>query len=225
MNSSFNNNLLTLKSTIEKIANNAPSDIKKSTKPTLIAVSKTIPIDIIEEAIIAGQNIFGENKVQEAEQKFSILKEKYPNIELHLIGPLQSNKVAKAVSLFDVIETIDRDKIAQAVASEIQKQQKNTPCYIQVNTGLEPQKSGISPSEALDFIKRCQQEYKLNIKGLMCIAPQGQNPAPHFAYLAKLAKIADIPYLSMGMSQDLEEAIQLGATHVRIGSALFGKRA
>lgn len=191
---------------------------------SLVAVSKTFDAETIRPVIAAGQRIFGENRVQEAQGKWPSLKEETPDIELHLIGPLQSNKAADAVALFDVIETIDREKIARAVAAEIVRQNKPVRLYIQVNTGLEPQKAGIAPNDTAAFVGLCRNELGLTIEGLMCIPPADENPGPHFALLAKLAERCDVQNLSMGMSGDFETGIQFGATSVRVGSAIFGTR-
>lgn len=190
----------------------------------LVAVSKQQPDDKITDALATGHRLFGENRVQEATMRWQARKNEFTDLTLHLIGPLQSNKVSDAVALFDVIETIDRPKIAVALAKEMAKQGKHLPCFIQVNTGDEPQKSGISPQETLSFVNHCQSELGLNIIGLMCIPPQSEEPAMHFALLKKLAKQADLPHLSMGMSADFEQAIAFGADYVRVGSALFGER-
>jgi len=191
---------------------------------TLVAVSKTFDADAIRPVISAGQRVFGENRVQEAQGKWQVLKAETPSLELHLIGPLQSNKAAEAVALFDVIETVDREKIARALAAEMQKQGRNLRLYVQVNTGLEPQKAGIPPEETIAFVDFCRQELGLQIEGLMCIPPVEENPGPHFALLAKLAAACKLEKLSMGMSGDFETAVQFGATSVRVGSAIFGAR-
>ena len=191
---------------------------------SLVAVSKTFDAETIRPVIEAGQRVFGENRVQEAQAKWPALKRETPDIELHLIGPLQSNKAADAVALFDVIETIDREKIARAVAAEMQRQGRNIRLYVQVNTGLEPQKAGIAPEDAAAFVRLCRDELALNIEGLMCIPPLDENPGPHFALLAKLADQCGLSRLSMGMSGDFETAIAFGATGVRVGSAIFGAR-
>ncbi|KSV93492.1 MULTISPECIES: YggS family pyridoxal phosphate-dependent enzyme [Sinorhizobium/Ensifer group] len=191
---------------------------------TLVAVSKTFDADAIRLVISAGQRVFGENRVQEAQGKWPVLKAETPSLELHLIGPLQSNKAAEAVALFDVIETVDREKIARALAAEMQKQGRNLRLYVQVNTGLEPQKAGIPPEETVAFVDLCRQELGLQIEGLMCIPPVEENPGPHFALLAKLAAACKLEKLSMGMSGDFETAVQFGATSVRVGSAIFGAR-
>ena len=191
---------------------------------TLVCVSKNFGPQEITPVIGAGELVFGENRVQEALAKWPSLKADHPGLELHLIGPLQSNKARDAVLFFDVIETVDREKIAKALASEIQKTSRHPRLYIQVNTGAEPQKAGILPQEADRFIARCRKEYGLEISGLMCIPPLDDQASPHFALLNQIAARNGILALSMGMSADFELAIQLGATHVRIGSAIFGER-
>lgn len=190
----------------------------------LVAVSKTKSADEIRPVIEAGQRVFGENRVQEAQSKWPGLKAEAEGIELHLIGPLQSNKTADAVALFDVIQTVDREKIAREIAREIKKQDRHPGLYVQVNTGSEPQKAGIEPEEADGFIAMCRDELGLKIDGLMCIPPVDENPGPHFALLGKIAARNGIKTLSMGMSDDFETAIGLGATEVRVGSAIFGAR-
>jgi pyridoxal phosphate enzyme (YggS family) len=191
---------------------------------TLVAVSKTFSADDIRPVIEAGQRVFGENRVQEAQGKWPALKAEFSNVELHLIGPLQSNKAKEAVALFDVIETVDREKIAAALAAEIRKQGRAPRLYVQVNTGSEPQKAGVGPREAVAFVQRCRDVHGLAVEGLMCIPPLDENPGPHFALLEKLAREADLEKLSMGMSGDYELAIPFGATSVRVGSAIFGAR-
>jgi pyridoxal phosphate enzyme (YggS family) len=191
---------------------------------TLVAVSKTFNATAIRPVLLAGQRVFGENRVQEAQGKWPALKAEFPDVELHLIGPLQSNKTKETVALFDVVETIDREKIAAALAAEIRKQGKTPRLYVQVNTGSEPQKAGIEPREAVAFVKRCRDVHGLAVEGLMCIPPLEENPGPHFALLEKLAREADLEELSMGMSGDYELAIAFGATSVRVGSAIFGAR-
>jgi PLP dependent protein len=190
----------------------------------LIAVTKTQSEDAIRAALACGQRLFGENKVQEAQAHWTHLKSQYPDIALHLIGPLQSNKAAEAVALFDCIETIDREKIALAVAGEIKKQNRTITCYVQVNTGEEDSKAGIAPRDCAAFVRFCRDDARLPVTGLMCIPPLGDPPALHFALLKKLVQQSGLKYLSMGMSEDFEKAIALGATHVRIGTALFGPR-
>jgi pyridoxal phosphate enzyme (YggS family) len=190
----------------------------------LVAVSKTFDADAIRPAIEEGQRVFGENRVQESQGKWPALKSETPDVELHLIGPLQSNKAADAVALFDVIETIDREKIARAMAAEMKRQGKVLRLYVQVNTGLEPQKAGVAPDDVPAFLAFCRSELGLSIEGLMCIPPAEENPGPHFALLAKLAARNGVEKLSMGMSGDYETAIAFGATSVRVGSAIFGAR-
>lgn len=190
----------------------------------LVAVSKTFDADEITPVLKAGQRIFGENRVQEAEGKWPELREKFSGIELHLIGPLQSNKTAEAVALFDVIQTVDREKIAVTIAAESKKQNRQLKLFVQVNTGSEEQKAGIDPLEAVAFVARCRDVHGLEITGLMCIPPVDENPGPHFALLRKLAHEAGVKELSMGMSGDFETAIAFGATQVRVGSAIFGSR-
>ena len=190
----------------------------------LVAVSKTFDADQIRPAIDAGQRIFGENRVQESQGKWPGLKAETSGIELHLIGPLQSNKAAEAVALFDVIETVYREKIARALAVEMKRQGKSPRLYVQVNTGLEPQKAGIAPDDTPSFVSLCRDELGLSIDGLMCIPPADENPGPHFALLAKLAKASGVEKLSMGMSGDYQVAVAFGATSVRVGSAIFGTR-
>ncbi len=178
----------------------------------------------LREALAAGQRVFGENRVQEAKAKWPALRKDYPDIELRLIGPLQSNKAAEAIALFDVIETVDRPKIAKALAEEARRQARAPRFLIQVNTGAEPQKAGALPEETDAFIRQCGDEFGLKVEGLMCIPPADEAPAPHFALLAKIAARNRLHVLSMGMSGDYDIAAQLGATHVRVGTALFGDR-
>lgn len=206
---------------ISKAANYANRNVADV---SLVAVSKTFDGNAIEPVIAAGQRVFGENRVQEAQGKWPALKEKTSDIELHLIGPLQSNKAADAVALFDVIQTVDREKIARALADECKKQGRQLRFYVQVNTGLEPQKAGIDPRETKAFVALCRDELGLNVEGLMCIPPADEYPGPHFALLQKLAKECGLEKLSMGMSGDFETAIEFGATSVRVGSAIFGSR-
>lgn len=191
---------------------------------TLVAVSKTFDADAIRPVLAAGQRVFGENRVQEAQGKWPTLREAFSGIELHLIGPLQSNKAKEAVALFDVIETVDREKIASELAKEIIRQGKAPKLYVQVNTGSEPQKAGIEPKDAMAFVKRCRDVHGLAVDGLMCIPPADENPGPHFALLEKLARDAGVEKLSMGMSGDFELAVAFGASSVRVGSAIFGQR-
>jgi pyridoxal phosphate enzyme (YggS family) len=190
----------------------------------LVAVSKTFSADEIRPFLEAGQRVFGENRVQEAQAKWPELRASYEGIELHLIGPLQSNKAREAVVLFDVIETVDREKIAVALKAEIERAGKAPRLLVQVNIGLEPQKAGIPPNEAAAFVKRCREVHGLAIEGLMAIPPEGVPPGPYFAQMAGLAREVGASVLSMGMSADFETAVAMGATHVRVGSALFGAR-
>ncbi|WFU16985.1 YggS family pyridoxal phosphate-dependent enzyme [Bradyrhizobium sp. CB3481] len=191
---------------------------------TLVAVSKTFDGAAISPVIDAGQRVFGENRVQEAKGKWPALMAAYPGIALHLIGPLQSNKAKDAVALFDAIHSVDRPSLCEALAKEIKSQNKRPELFVQLNTGEEPQKAGIAPSEADAFIASCREKYGLVISGLMCIPPVDEAPAPHFALTAKIAARNGLRNLSMGMSADFAVAIQLGATHVRVGSAIFGAR-
>ena len=201
-----------------KLAGRDKSDI------TLIAVSKQQPDERIEESLASGQRIFGENRVQEAFERWQARKLEYPTLELHLIGPLQSNKAQAAVALFDVIHTVDRPKIATALAREMTVAGRSLPCFIQVNTGEEDQKAGIVPNELERFLTFCRDEAGLQIVGLMCIPPIDEEPAMHFALLKKLADRHSLPQISMGMSSDFDTAIRFGATHIRLGSAFFGER-
>jgi PLP dependent protein len=192
---------------------------------TLIAVSKTFGADAIEPVIGAGQRVFGENRVQEAKAKWPALLSKHPGIELHLIGPLQSNKTKEAVTSFNAIHSVDRPSLCEALAKEIGKQGRQPTLFVEINTGAEPQKAGILPQDADAFLASCRDKYGLKISGLMCIPPFDEAPAPHFALTAKIAKRNDLKLLSMGMSADFPTAIALGATHIRVGSAIFGERA
>jgi len=201
-----------------RAAGRSPSDV------TLVAVSKTHGADRVRELLEVGHRVFGENRVQEAEGKFPELKAAWPDLELHLIGPLQTNKARDAVALFDVIQSVDRDRLAAALAKEMEKLGRRPDCYIQVNTGEEPQKAGILPKDLDAFVALCRDQYKLPVVGLMCIPPVDEEPALHFALLAKMAARNGLGRLSMGMSADYETAVRLGATHVRVGSALFGSR-
>ncbi len=191
---------------------------------TLIAVSKTFDADAITPVIEAGQRVFGENRVQEAKAKWPGLTSAYPGIALHLIGPLQSNKAKEAVALFDAIHSVDRPSICEALAKEIDSQKRRPELFVQLNTGEEPQKAGVAPGDADAFIAACREKYGLSITGLMCIPPVDDAPAPHFALTAKIAARNGLTKLSMGMSADFAIAIAFGATHVRIGSAIFGTR-
>lgn len=213
---------------IEQVRNRISAAEQSAGRPagavTLVAVSKTFDAAAIAPVIAAGQVVFGENRVQEAQAKWPDLKASCPGIELHLIGPLQSNKTKEAVALFDVIETVDREKIAVELAREIARQGRAPRLYVQVNTGSEQQKSGVDPREAVAFVNRCRDVHGLAIEGLMCIPPADENPGPHFALLEKLAGEAGLEKLSMGMSGDYETAIAFGATTIRVGSAIFGTR-
>ncbi|TAJ84228.1 YggS family pyridoxal phosphate-dependent enzyme [Reyranella sp.] len=199
-------------------ANRNPADV------TLVAVSKTHGADRVRELLDVGHRIFGENRVQEAQGKFPELKAAWPDLELHLIGPLQTNKARDAVALFDVIQSVDREKLAVALAKEMERLGRQPACYIQVNTGEEPQKAGILPKDLDAFVAACRDQHQLPVVGLMCIPPVDEEPALHFALLAKMAARNGLAKLSMGMSSDYETAVRLGATHVRVGSALFGAR-
>lgn len=191
---------------------------------TLIAVSKTFPAETVERAIVAGHRVFGENRVQESKGKWPALRDRYPDLELHLIGPLQSNKAKEAVALFDAIHSVDRPSICEALAKEIARQGRAPRLFVEINTGAEPQKAGILPENADAFLRDCRDTYGLTIDGLMCIPPLEEAPAPHFALTAKIAARNGLKLLSMGMSSDFEIAVEFGATHVRVGSAIFGGR-
>jgi len=191
---------------------------------TLVAISKTFAVENIRPVIEAGHRVFGENRVQEAKTKWPALKQRFADIELHLVGPLQSNKAREAVALFDAIHTVDRPKIAAALAEEMARAGRKLKLFIEVNTGAESQKAGVLPENADAFVAECRNTYKLSIAGLMCIPPLDEAPAPHFALLAKIAKRNGLEALSMGMSADFMSAIAFGATHVRIGTAIFGAR-
>lgn len=191
---------------------------------TLVAVSKTFPVAAILPVLEKGHRVFGENRVQEAKGKWPALRERFPDIELHLIGPLQSNKAREAVALFDAIHSVDRPKIAEALAAEIARQGRKPQLFVEINTGGEGQKAGVLPEDADGFVAACRNQHQLDIDGLMCIPPFDEAPAPHFALLQKIAKRNGLGKLSMGMSADFASAIAFGATHVRIGSAIFGER-
>lgn len=214
-------NLLHVRTEIARACKDAGRD---PANVTLIAVSKTFPAEEVVPVIEAGQRVFGENRVQEAKGKWPALIEKYPGIELHLIGPLQSNKAKEAVALFDAIHSVDRASLCEALAKEIDKAGKAPILFVQINTGAEPQKAGVLPEDADAFIKACSETYGLTISGLMCIPPVEEAPGPHFALTAKIAQRNGLKLLSMGMSSDFADAIALGATHVRVGSAIFGAR-
>jgi pyridoxal phosphate enzyme (YggS family) len=208
----------------ERLARAARDADRDPASVTLVCVSKTFPAEDIRPILNLGERVFGENRVQEAEEKWPGLRTEFPGIELHLIGPLQSNKTREAVAHFDVIETVDRPKIAESLSKEIQRAGKHPKLFVQVNTGAEAQKAGILPQDADAFIATCRKEYGLEISGLMCIPPVNDQASPHFALLNQIAKRNGVSLLSMGMSSDFELAIQLGATHVRVGTAIFGKR-
>ncbi len=214
-----------LKQVQESIRRSASDYDRDPASITLVAVSKLFSAEAIEPVLAAGQRVFGENYVQEAKAKWTPLRERYPDVELHLIGPLQSNKARDAVRLFDAIHTLDRESLASALAKEIAKAGRAPRLLVQVNTGEEPQKGGVMPTEADAFIAACRERWGLPVEGLMCIPPADEPPSPHFALLTKIAARNGLTTLSMGMSADFEAAIQLGATHVRIGTAIFGERA
>ena len=208
----------------EKIASAAKKAGRNENNVTLVAVSKVHVAETILPVLKAGQRIFGENRVQEAVEKWSAMREQFDGVELHLIGPLQTNKARQAAQLFDVIETVDRPKLARTLARVFEEENKQCDVYVQVNTGLESQKAGIAPEDADDFIRFCQDELGLNVTGLMCIPPFDEDATEHFKLLKSIADRNNIKIVSMGMSGDFETAIQHGATHVRVGTAVFGKR-
>jgi pyridoxal phosphate enzyme (YggS family) len=221
MNPDIRDNLARIRDRIEAAAaraGRAPGSV------ALVAVSKTQPVAMVEAALAAGQLLFGENRVQEAAQKFPPLRAAHPALRLHLIGALQTNKVPEAVRLADVIESLDRPRLAAALAEAMAKQGKRPALLVQVNTGEEPQKAGVARAEARDFLRACREEWGLAVSGLMCIPPAEADPRPHFAFLADLAAREGLATLSMGMSGDFEAAVEMGATHVRVGSAIFGAR-
>ena len=208
----------------DRIAAAAGAGARQADAVTLVAVSKTQPSEAVRAALLAGQRIFGENRVQEALAKFPDLRGEFPDLELHLIGPLQTNKVKDAVAHFDVIETVDRPHLAEMLAREMARTGRRVPCLIEVNTGEEAQKAGVFPAAADDFVRDCRQRLGLPIEGLMCIPPEHEEPALHFALLREIARRNGLATLSMGMSADFETAIRFGATHVRVGTAVFGAR-
>jgi pyridoxal phosphate enzyme (YggS family) len=214
-----------LDSVLARIRETAEDCGRSADDITLVAVSKTQAVERIEPVIAAGHRVFGENRVQEALSKYPDLKARHPDLKVHLIGPLQTNKARDAVRLFDAIETLDRPKLARSLAKEMDKQGRRPACYIEVNTGEEPQKSGVLPGETDDFVRLARDEMGLPVEGLMCIPPFDEEPALHFALLRKIAERNGLPSLSMGMSADFETAIRFGATHVRVGTAIFGPRA
>lgn len=207
-----------------KVAEAARTAGRDPAAVTLVAVGKTFPADHMLPALNAGQRAFGENRVQEAEEKWPGLRSRFPDLRLHLIGPLQSNKVRKAVDVFDVIETVDRPKLARALANVMAETGRRPDCFIQVNTGAEDQKAGVLPQDADAFIAQCRDDFALPVTGLMCIPPVDEEPSLHFQLLAEIAKRNGLAQLSMGMSADYEIAVAFGATHVRVGSAIFGTR-
>jgi pyridoxal phosphate enzyme (YggS family) len=214
-----------LKEVRAEIARAAKDSVRRSDSITLIGVSKQQSEDRIDASLAAGLRVFGENRVQEAEARWAHRRKLFPNLELHLIGPLQTNKARAAVRLFDVIQTIDRPRIAETVSRIMLEESRNLACYVQVNTGEEKQKAGVMPNDAEAFVEVCQKKHQLNVVGLMCIPPSADAPAPHFAFLKQMADRFGLQNVSMGMSADFSAAIQLGATHVRVGSAIFGQRA
>jgi PLP dependent protein len=207
-----------------EIAREAKENGRDPASVTLVAVTKTFGLEAIEPVLAAGQRVFGENRVQEAKGKWPALRERYPDVELHLIGPLQSNKAKEAVALFDVIHTVDRERLCAALAKEIERQGRRPKLLVEVNTGAEAQKAGVLPKDADAFLRLCRETYGFEVDGLMCIPPFDEAPAPHFALLVKIAQRNELQMLSMGMSADFPVAIQMGATHVRVGSAIFGER-
>jgi len=213
--------LAALRDTIAQVCRDAG---RASDAVTLVAVSKTFSADAIEPVIAAGQRVFGENRVQEAKAKWPAIKARHPDVALHLVGPLQSNKAKEAVALFDAIHSLDRPSLCAALAKEIEKQNRQPVLFVEINTGAEPQKAGVLPEAADEFLRACRETYGLKIAGLMCIPPLDELPAPHFALTAKIAARNGLTLLSMGMSADFETAIRFGATHVRVGTAIFGER-
>ena len=216
-------NLATVRDRIEAAAR-AARRASLADAVTLVAVGKTHPAAAVRAALCAGQRVFGENRVQEALAKFPLLRGEFPDLVLHLIGPLQTNKAREAVAHFDVIETVDRPRLAEALAREMARAGRNLPCFIEVNTGEEPQKSGILPASADAFIADCRDRLRLPVAGLMCVPPLHEEPSLHFALLREIARRNGLAGLSMGMSADYETAIRFGATHVRVGTAIFGAR-
>jgi pyridoxal phosphate enzyme (YggS family) len=214
--------LATVRAEIARACRDAARD---PAEVTLVAVSKTFGPEAIEPVIAAGQGVFGENRVQEAKAKWPPLMARHTGLELHLIGPLQSNKAKEAVALFAAIHSVDRPSLAEALAKETAKQGHSPLLFVEINTGAEPQKAGVLPQDADEFLNKCRTSYGLTISGLMCIPPLEEAPAPHFALTAKIARRNGLKLLSMGMSADFVSAIALGATHVRVGSAIFGGRA
>jgi len=214
-------NLLAVKG---RIAEAAQAAGRAPEAVALVAVSKTKPAEAILAAIAAGQRIFGENRIQEAEDKWPAIKAAHPGVALHLVGPLQRNKVRRAVALFDVIESLDRERLAAALAEEMAAGGRRLGCFVQVNTGEEPQKAGVLPADVDAFVASCRERFGLDVRGLMCIPPVDEEPSLHFALLAEMARRNGLAQLSMGMSDDFEVAVRFGATHVRVGTAIFGGR-
>jgi len=215
------NNLEAVKARIAAAAAEAG---RRADAVTLVAVGKSHPAAAIRAALAAGHRVFGENRVQEAEGKWPALRAEFPDLRLHLVGGLQRNKIKRAVALFDVIETIDRPELARAVAAEMARSGRRLQCFVQINSGEEPQKGGIAPADADAFIAACRDDFGLTVDGLMCVPPLDDEPSPHFALLREIAKRNGVDGLSMGMSGDFETAIRFGATHVRVGTAIFGER-
>jgi PLP dependent protein len=209
----------------ERIAAACHEAARDPASVTLVAVSKTFGAEAIEPVIAAGQRVFGENRVQEAKAKWPPLVARHPGLELHLVGTLQSNKARDAVALFDAIHSVDRASLAQALAKEIARQSRRPLLFVEINTGGEAQKGGVAPADADSFLAACRESYGLSVSGLMCIPPHDEAPAPHFALTAQIARRNRLSLLSMGMSADFETAIAFGATHVRVGTAIFGARA
>ncbi|TQV79815.1 YggS family pyridoxal phosphate-dependent enzyme [Denitrobaculum tricleocarpae] len=225
MNPAMTNSIADTLTDVEQAISQAAQDSRRQPGDVkLVAVSKTYGVEQIQSALNAGHRVFGENRVQEAQAKFPGLKDTWSDIELHLIGPLQTNKAKDAVALFDVIQTLDRPKLARALAREMERSGRRPDCFIQVNTGEEEQKAGIAPADLAEFVALARDELALPVVGLMCIPPVDENPALHFAFLNELARRLGLTQLSMGMSADYEQAVRLGATVVRVGSAIFGKR-
>ncbi|MBL4908111.1 MAG: YggS family pyridoxal phosphate-dependent enzyme [Sneathiella sp.] len=213
-----------LKETLGRIEKSATKWKQDPDQVSLVAVSKKQPVDRVVAALEAGHRLFGENRVQEAGQKWPDLKARFNDVKVHLIGPLQTNKAKEAVALFDVIETVDRPKLARILAKEMKEVGRHLPVFVQVNIGEEEQKAGVSPADADSFIRECTEDHGLNVIGLMCIPPAGEQAAPYFALLGKIAKRNNLQHLSMGMSSDYEIAVQFGATSVRVGTGIFGDR-
>ena len=214
-----------LKAVREKIATACAEAARDPATVTLVAVSKTFTAEAIAPVLAAGERVFGENRVQEAKAKWPALKAQYPGLALHLVGPLQSNKTREAVALFDAIHSVDRTSLCEALAKEMARQGRQPLLFVEINTGGEAQKSGVLPEAADEFLRQCQETYGLTIAGLMCLPPFDEPPAPHFALTAKIARRHGLTLLSMGMSADFAQAIAFGATHVRVGTAIFGERA